>query len=96
MRYLQKKKQVNSLKEEGCVKKINYLTWLSNVILAPKVGGDVHMCVDFIHVNMVTPKDYFPLPITNQLVDANTGFSLMSFMETYSSFHQIRMHPKDE
>lgn len=54
------------------------------------------MCVDFIHVNMVTPKDYFPLPITNQLVDANTGFSLMSFMETYSSFHQIRMHPKDE
>lgn len=42
-----KKKKVNSLKV-GWVGEIDYFTWLSNVVLAPKASGDAWMCIDFI------------------------------------------------
>lgn len=54
------------------------------------------MCADFTNVNIVIPKDYFPLPNIDQLVDVTTSFEIMSFMDEYFVHHQIRMHTKDE
>ena len=54
------------------------------------------MCVDFTDLNKACPKDYYPLPRIDLLVDATTGYSLLSFMDAYSGYNQIRMHPADE
>ena len=45
---------------------------------------------------MHVPKDDFPLPITELLVDATTGFGALSFMDGFSGYNQIKMGPKDE
>lgn len=86
---------MNSLKV-GWVGEIDYFTWLSNVVLAPKASGDAWLCIDFIDVNKATPIYCFPLPSKVQLGDATTGLSLMNFMDAYSSYHQIKMHLEDE
>ena len=54
------------------------------------------MCTDFIDLNKACPKDNFPLPRIDQLVDATARHELLSFMDAYSCYNQIRMDPKDE
>ncbi|GMH09599.1 hypothetical protein Nepgr_011440 [Nepenthes gracilis] len=52
--------------------------------------------VDFTDVNKACPKDSFPLPRIDLLVDSTAGHELLSFMDAYSGYNQIRMSPADE
>ena len=61
----------------------------------PKKDGKVRMCVDFRDLNKACPKDDFPLPHIDVLVDITTGSELMSFMDGFSGYNQIKMAPKD-
>lgn len=54
------------------------------------------MCVGFTNLNKACPKDSFSLPRIDQLVDVITGQELLSFMDAYSGYNQIRMHPADQ
>lgn len=76
--------------------KIDYPTWLLNIVLKNKVGDDHYMCIDFANAHTTTLKDFFPLPNIEQLVDATTRFEVISFMDAYSVYHQIHMHPRNE
>ena len=49
------------------------------------------MCVDFTDLNKVCPKDNYPLPRVDQLVDSTAGHRLLSFMDAFSRYNQIRM-----
>ena len=53
------------------------------------------MCVDFRDLNKACPKDDFPLPHIDVLMDNTTGSTLMSFMDGFSWYNQIKMAPKD-
>ncbi|KAK0597463.1 hypothetical protein LWI29_025521 [Acer saccharum] len=54
------------------------------------------MCVEFTDLNKVCPKDSFPLPRIDQLVDATAGHEILSFMDAYSGYNQIKMHKPNE
>ncbi|XP_034218921.1 uncharacterized protein K02A2.6-like [Prunus dulcis] len=54
------------------------------------------MCVDYTNLNRACPKDNFPLPRIDQLVDATAGHALLSFMDAYSGYNQIFMNPEDQ
>ncbi|CAL9024363.1 unnamed protein product [Prunus brigantina] len=54
------------------------------------------MCQDYTNLNKACPKDSFPLPRIDQLVDATAGHELLSFMDAYSGYNQIFMHPADQ
>ena len=54
------------------------------------------MCIDFTDLNKACPKDSFPLPHIDMLVDATVGHELLSFMDTFSCYNQILMHPDDQ
>ncbi|KAK0589760.1 hypothetical protein LWI29_018171 [Acer saccharum] len=54
------------------------------------------MCVDFTDLNKACPKDSFPLPRIDQLVDATAGHETLSFMDAYSGYNQIKIHKPDE
>ena len=54
------------------------------------------MCVDFTDLNKACPKESYPLPSINRLVDVASGYMYLSFMDAYSSYNQIQMHPEDE
>ena len=54
------------------------------------------MCVDYTDLNKACPKDCFPLPRIDQLVDSNLGHELLSFMDAFSGYNQIKMDPANE
>ena len=53
------------------------------------------MCLDYRDLNRASPKDNFPLPHIDVLVDNTTNFALFSFMDEFSGYNQIKMVPKD-
>ncbi|RDX65070.1 hypothetical protein CR513_56307, partial [Mucuna pruriens] len=61
-----------------------------------KPSGKWRMCTDYTDLNKAFPKDPYPLPSIDRLVDGVAGFALLSFMDAYSGYNQIRMHPQDE
>ena len=74
---------------------MKYPEWLANVVMVPKKGGKWRVCVDYIYLNKACPKDSFPLPRIDQIVDATTGHVILSFLDAFSGYHQIPMHPPD-
>ena len=54
------------------------------------------ICIGYIDLNKAYPKDSFPIPRIDQLVDATTGHKLLSFMDAYSGYNQIYMSREDE
>ena len=54
------------------------------------------MCIDFTDLNKACPKDSFPLPHIDMLVDATAGHELLSFMDAFSGYNQILMHLDDQ
>ena len=49
--------------------------------------------MDYTDLNETCPKDSFPLPRIDQIVDASTGHGMLSFLDAFSGYHQIPMHP---
>ncbi|KAL0433672.1 UNVERIFIED_CONTAM: hypothetical protein Slati_2701500 [Sesamum latifolium] len=68
---------------------------LSNVVLVPKSGGKWRMCIDFRDLNKACPKDFYPLPRIDQLVDSTSGCELLSMMDASQGYHQIMLAPED-
>ncbi|XP_073137624.1 uncharacterized protein [Henckelia pumila] len=73
--------QVQELLRAEHIKEVQFPTWLSNVVLVPKATGKWRMCVDFRDLNKACPKDCYPLPRIDQLVDSTSGCELLSFMD---------------
>ncbi|XP_073133738.1 uncharacterized protein [Henckelia pumila] len=88
--------QVQELLQAGHIKKIQFSTSLSNVVLVPKATGKWRMCVDFWDLNKSCPKDCYPLPRIDQLVDSTSGCELLCFMDAYQGYHQIPLALKDQ
>ncbi|XP_016205400.1 uncharacterized protein LOC107645794 [Arachis ipaensis] len=59
-------------------------------------SGKWRMCVNFTDLNKACPKDAYPLPCIDKLVDSASGFKSLSFMDAYSGYNQILMHPEDQ
>ncbi|XP_074328326.1 uncharacterized protein LOC141666231 [Apium graveolens] len=89
------KEEVDRLLEVGLFKESFYPEWLTNPVLVKKPNGKWRTCVDFTNLKKACPKDSFPLPRIDQLVDAIAGHALLSFMDTYSSYNQIPMYDPD-
>nr|AAT47106.1 putative polyprotein [Oryza sativa Japonica Group] len=89
------KAEVQKLLRAGVIQEIDHPEWLVNPVLVRKSNGKWRMCVDFSDLNKAYPKDDFPLPRIDQLVDSTAGCELMSFLDAYSDYHQIHMNPLD-
>ena len=75
----------------GFIKLVHQAEWIANVVLIPKKDGKVQMCMDFRDLNKACPKDDFPLPHIDVLVDNITGSALMSFIDGFLRYNQIKM-----
>lgn len=80
----------------GHIREIQYPEWLANVVLVKKSNGKWRMCVDFTELNNACPKDSYPLSNIDTLVDYASGRGMLSFLDAYSGYNQIAMHPADE
>ena len=88
--------EVAKLLETGTIIVVHYPEWLANVVLVKKANGKWRVCIDFTDLNKACPKDCFPLPRIDQLVDSTAGHEMLSFMDTYSGYNQIMKAEEDQ
>ena len=89
------KDEVQKLIVAKFIHEVYYPDWLANVVMVKKANGKWRMCVDFTDLNKACPKDSYPLPRIDQLVDSTAGHKLLSFMDAFSRYNQIRMDEAD-
>ncbi|XP_058092510.1 uncharacterized protein LOC131238952 [Magnolia sinica] len=65
-------------------------------MLMKKANANWRVYMDYSDLNKACPKDSFPLSRIDQLVNSTTGHELLTFMDAYSSYNQIAMHPPDK
>ena len=87
--------KVDNLLKVWFIREVKYPEWLVNVVVVPKKWGKWRVCVDYTDLNDACPKDNFPLPRIDQIVDASAGHGMLSFLDAFSGYHQILMHPPD-
>ena len=80
----------------GFIKEVQHLDWIANPVLVPKKSGKWRMCVDYTGLNKACPKDPFPLPCIDQVVDLTAGCELLCFLDAYSGYHQIPLAEEDQ
>ena len=68
-RHLAAKAEADKLLNVGFIEEAQYTTWLSNVVLVKKANGKWRMCVDYTDLNKACPRDAYPLPNIDRLVD---------------------------
>ena len=60
---------------------------MANVVLVKKANGKWMMCVDFMDLNKACPKEIFPLPRIDQLVNSMAGHKFLTFMDAFSGYN---------
>ena len=90
------KDEVQKLMAAKFIREVYYPNWLANVVMVKKAIGKWRMCVDFTNLNKACPKDSYPLPRIDQLVDSTAGHKLLSFMDAFLGYNQIRMDEADK
>ncbi|KAL0420396.1 UNVERIFIED_CONTAM: putative enzymatic polyprotein [Sesamum latifolium] len=90
------KEKVKKLLTTGYIHAIQYPEWLANVVLVPKQNKKSRMCIDFMDLNRACPKDSYPLPRIDALIDSTTGCEMMSFLDAFQGYNQISLEPEDQ
>lgn len=65
-------------------------------MLVKKSNGKWRVCIEYTNLNKATPKDYYPLPTMDQLIDATTWHILFIFLDALSGYNQITLEPEDQ
>jgi hypothetical protein len=89
------KKEVEKMLEAGFIRPCRYAEWISSVIPVQKKDGRWRVCVDFRDLNRATPKDEYPMPVAETLINAAAGHKMLSFMDGNAGYNQIFMAPED-
>ena len=88
--------EVGKLLQAKAIREVEYPEWLANVVLVKKENDKWWLYIDFTEINRACPKDSFPLPRIDLIVDATAGHQLLSFMDTFSSYNQINIDLSDQ
>ena len=88
--------EVRKLLEAGFIREVYYPDWLANVVMVKKSNGKWRTCVDFTDLNKACPKDSYPLPRIDTLVDLTARHELLSFTDAFSGCNHIKMHEEDQ
>jgi hypothetical protein len=87
--------EITKLLATGFIHECKNPVWLANPALLPKKTGQWRMCIDYTDLNRHYPKDPFPLPRIDQVVDSTAGSFLLCLLDCYSGYHQIALKVSD-
>ena len=94
--------EIAKLLVAGWIREVLYTDWLANPVLVEKKKDEKavlkawRMCIDYTNLNKACPRDPFPLPRIDQVIDSTARCELLSFLDAYSGFHQIPLNPDDQ
>jgi hypothetical protein len=75
------KKEIEKMLEAGFIRPCRYAEWISSIVPVQKKDGRWRVCVDFRDLNRATPKDEYPMPVVETLINAAVGNKILSFMD---------------
>ena len=87
---LKVKSEIQKQWDAGFIDVVQYPQWVTNVVVVPKKDGKIRVCMDYRDLNRASPKDDFPLPHIDILIDNAARNATYSFMDGFSSYNQIR------
>jgi hypothetical protein len=90
------KLEVEKLLKAGFIFPVALTEWVSNPVPIYKKGGSIRFCVDYRNINKACPKDNFPTPFVDQIVDDCAGSEIFSLMDGFSGYNQINIAPEDQ
>jgi hypothetical protein len=80
------REEVRKLLQAGFIEEVYHPVWLANPVVVSKANGKHRMCIDYTNLNKACPKDPYPLPRIDHIVDSTFGCDLLSFIDAYSGF----------
>jgi hypothetical protein len=90
------KEEVDRLLQAGFIQPCHYADWVSNIVLMEKKNMvKIQIYVDFRNLNRATPKDEYPMPVADLLVDSASGNKVISFLDSNAGYNQIFMVKED-
>jgi hypothetical protein len=90
------KEEAHRLLQAGFIQPCRYAEWISNIIPVEKKNtGKIRICVNFRNLNRATPKDEYPMPIADMLIDSASGNRMISFLDGNARYNQIFMAERD-
>jgi hypothetical protein len=90
------KEEVDKLLKARFIQPCRYMEWLSNIVLVEKKGsGKIRICVYLRNLNRATPKDMYPMPIADILINKASGNRIISFLDGNTGYNQIFMAIED-
>jgi hypothetical protein len=85
------------LENVGFIKEIKTSSCVSSPVIVPKKNTNIHpFYVDYTALNKHCPKDPFPLPRIDQIINSTAGCARLSFLDTYLGYNQIKLKVEDE
>ena len=90
------KTELNKLLKAKIIFPVRHSNWVSNMVPVRKKNGDIRICIDFRNLNKASLKDNFPLPTMEQILQSVAGSELMSFLDGFSGYNQVLVHPDDQ
>jgi hypothetical protein len=85
------------LENAGFIREIKTSTWVSNLVIIPKKNTNVRrICVNYTSLSKHCPKDPFPLPHIDQIIDSTTGCARLFFLDAYLGYNLIKLKVEDE
>jgi hypothetical protein len=88
--------EVQRLQDAKVIREVLYPVWLANTVRVKKKNGKWKMCVDFTDLNKSCKKDDFPLERVDKIVDDAANSEMLSLLDMFSGYHQIRVRREDE
>lgn len=92
---LEIKNEIERLLYAGFIRTARYVDWISNVVPVIKKNGKLRVCIDFRNLNAATPKDEYPMPLADLLVDGAARHEILSFMDGHAGYNQIFIAAED-
>jgi hypothetical protein len=88
--------EVEKLLKSGFIYPVALTDWVSNLVPIDKKQCTIRVCIDYRDINKACPKDNFPTPFVNQIVDDCSGREIFSLMDGFSRYNQINIVPEDQ
>ncbi|CAL8996875.1 unnamed protein product [Prunus brigantina] len=93
---LKVKEEIERLLKAGFIRPAIYADWLANIVSVLKRKTEaVRICVDYRNLNEASPKDEYPMPMADMLVDGAVHNQMLSFMDGNAGYNQIMVAEED-
>jgi hypothetical protein len=88
--------EVQRLQDAKVIREVLYPVWLANTVPVKKKNEKWRMCVDFTDLNKACKKDEFPLERVDKIMDDAANSEMLSLLDMFSGYHQIKVQREDE